>query len=109
MARIHLPRPGHSQQFRDQVLETYRKKGLAAACREHGVDKLTVYKYETTLVSVEKSLVFFSGGAATRRGREAVGFFPLSVKQKLLPATTRMDWVKPVQGFYQQLSASLIV
>ena len=42
--RIHLPRPGHSQQFRDQVLETYREKGLAAACREHGVDKLTVYK-----------------------------------------------------------------
>ena len=42
--RIHLPRPGHSQQFRDQVLETYRKKGLAAACREHLVDKLTVYK-----------------------------------------------------------------
>ena len=44
VSRIHLPRPGYSQQLRDQVLETYRKKGLAAACREHGVDKNTVYK-----------------------------------------------------------------
>ena len=55
---------------------------------------------------------FPKGGAGTRKGREAVAFIPLSVKQKLLSVTTRLDLVKHVKGLnhcFVLLCASLIL